>query len=91
MVNIILIGSGITVTPITVDNLFMYGGFRALNMTTLYLLGTNYRSNSACFIFAAGLVSYMNFPKYVGYTATNYFAGNLWIIFLKYVSDKDRR
>ena len=91
MVNIILIGSCIDLKPMPVDNLYMYGGFKALNMTTLYVFGTNYRSNSVCFIFAAGLLSYMNFPIYVGYTATNYFAGYFWIIFLKYVSDKDRR
>ena len=69
----------------------MYGGFQSLNMTALYVLGTNFKSNTACFLFATGMYSYINFPQYISYNVTNYIAGNLWIILVKYVSDGDRR
>ena len=52
---------------IPVDNLYMYGGFKSLNMTALYVLGTNFKSNSACFVFATGMFGYMNFPQYISY------------------------
>lgn len=71
-------------------NLFMLGGFKAINMATLYLLGTNYISNSICFTLAASLLTYTYYPPTLMY-ATNYIAANLWFLALRYISDKNGR
>lgn len=73
------------------DNLFMYGGFKAINIASLYFLGTNYISNSICFIFATSLSAYLYIPPLPTFNATNYFAASIWLIALKYINDKDRR
>lgn len=91
VIDLIILVSWRQVLPVSCNELFVYGGFNSINMVTLYFLGTNYKSNSASFLFAAGVFSYMYFPHILSYNTSNYLAANLWVVGMKYIVDKDRR
>lgn len=73
------------------DFLFFEGVYRAINIITLYILGTNFLSNTVSYLICVSIMSYQNFPRQININVTNYISAFIWLIIIKYISDKDRR
>lgn len=91
MISILTNLSFTTIKPVIASDLFMFGGYKSINMVTLYFLGTNFKSNSFYYVFSSVLITYWNFPNTVSYNTTNYIAANIWVIGLKYIVERDTR